>query len=360
MRKRRRCFLLVAAVLSCCVTVYFPILLSIRPEEMETWNITRDMAILVRPHNVTSIISAETFCIPQQKQPQKSDVFLLVVVCSSVQHFKARQSIRETWGSSEALNREPRTFANKTDNFTLGSDNRWFKESHTVRLVFMLGRSEDENEQEQIVQENTKYNDIVQEDFHDTYNNLTLKSVMMLKWVNSSCPNAKYIMKTDDDTFVNLPRLVMYLLKHGRDGLLMGALICGAVPVKNKHSKWYAPRVLYSERFYPNYLSGTGYVFSNSLVAPLYQTALDTPFFHLEDVYITGICAKQLHIRPIDHQGFTYQKRANDPCLFHFGVTGHRMSPVDMRNMWKSMWKKELNCDSKKIKLRDFRPGKCF
>lgn len=46
---------------------------------------------------------------------------------------------------------------------------------------------------------------------------------------------------------------------------------------------------MYHGQIYPNYLSGTGYIMSRDVVTRLYQTALETPLIHIEDVYITGI-----------------------------------------------------------------------
>lgn len=45
---------------------------------------------------------------------------------------------------------------------------------------------------------------------------------------------------------------------------------------------------MYKERVYPNYLSGTGYMMSLDVAEKLFNTALMTPIFHLEDVYVTG------------------------------------------------------------------------
>ncbi len=42
----------------------------------------------------------------------------------------------------------------------------------------------------------------------DTYHNLTLKTVMGLKWASIFCPQAKFVLKTDDDIYVNLPLLL--------------------------------------------------------------------------------------------------------------------------------------------------------
>jgi len=50
----------------------------------------------------------------------------------------------------------------------------------------------------------------------------------------------------------------------------------------------YSPNYMYDGKVYPNYLSGTGYLMDRSAALKLYHAALSTPFFHLEDVYITG------------------------------------------------------------------------
>lgn len=138
----------------------------------------------------------------------------------------------------------------------------------TLRLGFLLGDTDSLDAQNQVMDESSKYGDVIQEGFLDTYNNLTLKSVMLLKWVRSHCRHARYIMKTDDDMFVNLPRLISFLeedqakfrpshklkmpatvtlpqssqLPDSADAssaLLIGTLICGARPISNARSKWY-------------------------------------------------------------------------------------------------------------------------
>ena len=51
------------------------------------------------------------------------------------------------------------------------------------------------------------HNDVVLEDFHDTYLNLTLKTTFLLKWVDKDCPAAKFVFKVDDDVFVNTEKM---------------------------------------------------------------------------------------------------------------------------------------------------------
>lgn len=58
------------------------------------------------------------------------------------------------------------------------------------KLVFLLGLPPSRNDtdvQDRIEEEIYKYGDVIQEGFTDSYNNLTLKSIMMLKWINNNC-----------------------------------------------------------------------------------------------------------------------------------------------------------------------------
>lgn len=45
---------------------------------------------------------------------------------------------------------------------------------------------------------------------------------------------------------------------------------------------------MYGGDVYPNFLSGTGYVFTMDTAEKLYNTSLTTPLLYLEDVYLTG------------------------------------------------------------------------
>jgi hypothetical protein len=59
--------------------------------------------------------------------------------------------------------------------------------------------------------ENDRHHDLLQGSFRDTYRNMTYKHVMALKWVLYFCPGVRYVLKTDDDTFVNTPVLIRAL-----------------------------------------------------------------------------------------------------------------------------------------------------
>ena len=59
-------------------------------------------------------------------------------------------------------------------------------------------------------------------------------------------------------------------------------------PNKQYNDKWVCPEYMYNGKYYPQYLSGSGYVMTRSVAKCLYNTTLMLPYFHLEDVLITG------------------------------------------------------------------------
>lgn len=64
---------------------------------------------------------------------------------------------------------------------------------------------------------------------------------MMLKWVKTYCPQVTFLLKTDDDMFVNVPALADFLNKQEirqRKDLIAGALFCRVVPIKDHGNKW--------------------------------------------------------------------------------------------------------------------------
>ena len=101
-----------------------------------------------------------------------------------------------------------------------------------LQVVFLVGQQVNSTHQEQLQSEADQYGDIVQEAFIDTYANLTVKSLMLLKWFTQHCDNTQYVMKTDDDMYINLVKLYELVRANKKPQLLMGSLICNAIPIK--------------------------------------------------------------------------------------------------------------------------------
>lgn len=91
------------------------------------------------------------------------------------------------------------------------------------------------------LEESVKHKDIIAEDVVDTYNNLTLKSIFMLKWVKKDCMQARFVMKVDDDAYINVENLYKYAsqVKHADlKTFLVGKVQENATPYRFRFSKW--------------------------------------------------------------------------------------------------------------------------
>ena len=91
--------------------------------------------------------------------------------------------------------------------------------------------------------------------------------------------------------------------------------------------KWIVPRYMYNGDRYPNYLSGAGYVLSRASVECIFKRSQTMPYFHLEDVFITGFLRVACHITPRHHPRFTITDRGtfdkNKHIFLYFTQPGY-------------------------------------
>ena len=201
-----------------------------------------------------------------------------------------------------------------------------------VAVIFILGQDNDfgDEQEQKLLEEMHMYQDIVQiNGLIEHYDNLTLKSLYSLKFflTNDMFPSRelpKYMLKVDMDVFVNIPKLIHLLTEDEEvmqeEYLLMGqCLCCGGE--SNSHclrqdlgnsketnlirKNWKIPSYLYNGKKYPSYIQGAGYLLSRSSVSCIYRKALETPYFPMEDVYITGFVAQECGIKRQDDPHFT-------------------------------------------------------
>lgn len=59
-----------------------------------------------------------------------------------------------------------------------------------------------------------EYSDIIVYDLLDDYQNLTLKTALMLQWTLQRCPSARFLYKIDDDMLINPWKLEEVLRDH--------------------------------------------------------------------------------------------------------------------------------------------------
>ncbi|KAG5884967.1 hypothetical protein JTB14_000360 [Gonioctena quinquepunctata] len=285
------------------------LLLLLQPVEREVpgwgYDVSRNTGDYLN-HHLPPLIVPENLCA--------KNVFLLIMVCSAPANSESRNAIRETWGSQENL---------------LG---------HSVYLNFFIGGTSDSSLQRDLLEESSQYGDIIQENFIDSYYNLTLKTIHMLKVTVRHCSNTNFLLKIDDDMYVNVPKMMSLLLGKGNSkNLLLGRKACRTTPIRSPWSKWYTPKYIYDKEVLPDFLSGTGYLMSLEVAQKLHVVSKLIPLIHLEDLYTTGICAEKAGITPEHNGDFTYGILPDEPCIFYNTITMHHFSPGKLRKTHKEL-----------------------
>lgn len=255
-----------------------------------------------------------------------ANVLLLLFVKSSPENREQRQAIRNTWGNESFARSE------------LGA---------SVTVLFALGVHHDAQKrasvQAALLQEDRVHQDLIQQDFLDTFHNLTRKLILQFQWAHEHCHWACFLMSADDDVFVHMPNLVRYLRqlqgtasKAPKD-LWVGHVYRGSPPVRRKGNKYYVPPDLYPWVSYPDYTAGAGYVVSGDVAAKIYRAILVlNSSLHIDDVFM-GMCAKAMGVTPRGHVYFSGQAKAlRHSCVYGQMITSHGHAAADIRSLWRA------------------------
>nr|XP_046189786.1 beta-1,3-galactosyltransferase 2-like isoform X1 [Oncorhynchus gorbuscha]XP_046189787.1 beta-1,3-galactosyltransferase 2-like isoform X1 [Oncorhynchus gorbuscha] len=265
------------------------------------------------------------FILDEPEKCQEQNPFLVLMVPVAPYNREAREAVRRTWGSERQV---------------LGKE---------VRLFFLLGLSsgeETEQVQEKVLQESKEHQDLLQSDFIDSYKNLTIKTMVMMEWLSSRCPNASYAMKIDSDMFLNVNTLVNMLLHAPTQNYMTGRVAQWAAVLRDPNSKWYLPKEVFSEPVYPPYALGLGYVFTLDLPRKLVEVSRHVKAVYIEDVYL-GLCMRHLGIRPTDPPSgnlFHVSPVAYDRCTYSRLIATTTHSITHQVNAWTDLHKPGPPC----------------
>jgi hypothetical protein len=241
---------------------------------------------------------------------------LFVAVISAPNNFEKRATIRSTWPSH------------------LKNQSNINRQLDVVGFGFIVGLTNNKTVQQKLTEESAKHNDILQVNVYDKYRNLSLKATGLLNWLNSRCSQVDFVLKVDDDVYVNVHNLATVL--HSLSPLdpgIYGHKAGGSHPSRTEGSSYllycfccsfyfqfisfvslYLPYVVTDSGKNPSsfenwpwfripiFLQGAGIVIAGSAVRSLLAAAQTTPYFIWDDVYVIGLCAAKagLHIRTSD------------------------------------------------------------
>lgn len=254
--------------------------------------------------------------------------FVLILVHSRWSNVDRRYFIRNSWASIKSYN------------------------NYTIKTVFLLGLPSDGlngEKQKVIILENRECGDIVQGEFVDEYRNLTIKHLMAYQWTLSHCRHVTFVVKVDDDTIVNVFRLIEFLTSG--DNILSpknNVIYCSACvnhgPCRDERDKWFVSKSEYSQDKYPTYCEGFAYITTLDGMARIHNASLVTPVFWIDDVFVTGVLAKAAGVRHKQFQrfyGYTIIGRRLPEHLIKknlFFLQKHFINDTVMVEMWKKIF----------------------
>ncbi|XP_033758590.1 beta-1,3-galactosyltransferase 1-like isoform X1 [Pecten maximus] len=277
----------------------------------EAYKYRHEQCYNCNPHDFKLLINSDKICEVSSSSPE---VNILVLISSIHKNRERRDMYRKTW-------------------LTYTKNN-----TADIRYAFIFGDINDTDANAALLEESKLYNDILQEDFHDSYTNLSIKTMMAFKWASTHCAHAQYLMKTDDDMYVNIPGVRKAIRDNSQQlqTSIGGKCFPEADPVRDKTSKWYVSYQYYPKKYYPGYCSGTGYVTSMRMLKDVYKVSKHVPFFYLEDVFVS-LCVerigKSLHfiegfnsgiVSPINSKVYKSETMR----------TSHRVSPKLLLKLW--------------------------
>ena len=257
---------------------------------------------------------------------KEEDLVLLVIIMSFPGDFIGRQNVRHSWVGATRANTAP-----------------------NIRYIFLLGLANSTEEQRKVDAEQAVYNDILQKNIPEGYLLMAVKTVMGLQWAQVRCSRARYIMKADADSFINVPALMSTISSVGPEVGLFGHCDVG-IPVRDPLDKHYMSWENNPAPFNPPYCWGPGFVLSRAAAADIVRVAPDMKPVRLEDVYI-GQCMREVRYRGnfqhrIVHMagflGFMYTDTPMKPCEVLVKRVGwHIATPTFLSYAWNTCFKQK-------------------
>lgn len=205
------------------------------------------------------------------------NVEILVYIQSAWENFLKRRLLRRTWASSKVVR-----------------DKR-------VKAFFILGRPKFVNDQVRINNEQLLHGDIVEGDFVDSYQNISIKSIIALSWASKFCRHVKYVIKSDDDIFVNLYAIadkILPLMSHESTSIACHVVKEGTSPiVRDPKSKWYIPPNIFPNMtHFPRFCSGYLVVMTAKTVSALLSRSKYYPLLQVDDIYVFGQLTQNMNV----------------------------------------------------------------
>lgn len=243
---------------------------------------------------------------------------------------------------------------NKERRDVIRSFNSKYQKGISTKLVFVLGKSFVINLDEIAMQEATFNGDMAICSSKESYTNITAKMMCVYRWLASISKSFSYMMKIDDDVYVNTPMLGHYLLSiKNCSNFYGGYTYQGYVPRTGRHA---ISNHIFSNKTFPKYCKGANYVISSDLFPKLMEAANKIKAFPVEDAYV-GVLMHSIGVAPVSIREFAHLDymawivRFISDCSLQYWITlGDGLSASHLETLYQRSVDHEFSFDCLPIK----------
>ncbi|CAB4032620.1 beta-1,3-galactosyltransferase 5-like [Paramuricea clavata] len=251
------------------------------------------------------------------------DLFMVVLVNSgaTTDYRKRREAIRQTWGNRSNCEQRKASGNEKV------KDLKWL-------LVFVVGKAgPGTNDDELNMAEARQHNDMLIGNITENYLNNIIKFYMGQVWASKF--DIKYTMKTDDDVYVRIPRVLEYLVNAKFPRPFYGGWTYAGTLVNRKiGGKWTVSWKYYGEKDWPRFNPGAFFILSSDLLNRLFNYVYIRKPFHTDDAYV-GVAMRDFRVRITTISTFRIDPDMNkqipklkDCYLLGKTALGHNVDPI--------------------------------
>jgi hypothetical protein len=170
---------------------------------------------------------------------------------------------------------------------------------------------------------------------------------MALKWFTYFCSEVEFVLKVDDDSFINtsnLFKLTETITNSSKDSKPSNLIFCRisevVEPCRDPDSKWYLSKQEYPEEKIPEYCMGFFVLYSSDVVIKLYNVSQQLPYLWIEDVQITGIARSKANLTLSTNTSLIVMPQETEQIINgtridnDFVVASQDMKVTDIKKLW--------------------------
>ncbi|KAK2139591.1 hypothetical protein LSH36_1704g00003 [Paralvinella palmiformis] len=173
----------------------------------------------------------------------------------------------------------------------------------------------------------------------DTYDNLTLKGLLAMRWIrNKFGGSLEYVIKTDDDVMLNTFRWLSILRSSSfnkTSSFILGYV--WQIPEVKREGRYRVSKEQYPEEYYPSFCAGPGYAMSRDAINKLLEVMTNVRYIAREDVFITGLLAAagQVSRYSFGKESYKlYDIQMNNTVSWESTMLVHNVTELIQQNVW--------------------------